>query len=367
MGDDNYTSIMHKFSRRVLFTAAAIAAAQTKAIEPVRLPRRIRLGLLGFDGHVGDIISPLPQLPDVEVVAISDANPDNLRRRAANPRLSLAKQYTDYNQMLDAGKLDVVAVNNNNGERAAAVLACARRGLHVISEKPLAIHRKDLDQIRRTVTEKKVSLGLILPMRYEPVYKALKRIVDEGAIGEVAQMGAQKSYIAGDRAEWFLNRATYGGTIPWIGIHMIDLMRWTSGREFREAASFQSHIGFPELREMENVTASMFQLDNGGVATLRMDFLRSPKAASHGDDRLRIAGTKGVVEYMEATGVTLMTTEKKPHRVESLPERGSVFIDYLQATFNGKPPTLSVADIFRVNEITLAAHEAALQKKILAT
>src|SRR3954469_1642273 len=109
---------------------------------------------------------------------------------------------------------------------------------------------------------------------------------------------------------------------------MIDLMRYTSGREFTEAVGLQTHIGFPELGEMENVTASIFKLDNGGLATLRMDYLRTESAATHGDDRLRLAGTKGVAEYQESTGVTLMTTSQKPQVIESLPKRQSVFIDF---------------------------------------
>ena len=73
---------------------------------------------------------------------------------------------------------------------------------------------------------------------------------------------------------------------------MVDLMRWTSGREFTEAVSFQTRVGFPEIKEMKNVTGSMFRLDNGGVALLQMDYLRPKLAATHGDDRLRVAGPK---------------------------------------------------------------------------
>src|SRR3954469_10897388 len=110
---------------------------------------------------------------------------------------------------------------------------------------------------------------------------------------------------------------------------MIDLMRYTSGREFKEAVGMQTHIGFPDLGEMENVTASIFKLDNGGIANLRMDYLRAASAATHGDDRLRLAGTKGVAEYQASTGVTLMTADEKPHVIEKLPAQQSVFLDFL--------------------------------------
>lgn len=341
-----------------MLLAGGIALSAAGA-EMVKLPRKIRVAILGFDGHVAEILNPLPQLPDVEIAAIYDANPAVLARQAKNPRLAAAHQYSDYREMLRREQLDVVAVCNNNGERAAAVIACADRGCNVIAEKPLAISRADYQRVKDKVTAKKISLGLLLPMRYEPHYAALKRIVDSGAIGEVVQLSAQKSYKAASTPPWRKERATYGSTILWIGIHMIDLMRWSSGREFLDATSWQTRVGMPELKDQENVSASVFKLDNGGLAILRMDYLRPETAPTHGDDRMRIAGTKGVAEYMAATGVTLVTAGEKPRTLTDLPSGGDLFIDYLQATYNGKAPTITLPDIWRVNEITIAAHEAA--------
>ena len=326
-------------SRRTLLTGAALQSA-VRAAEVLRLPRTVRVAIIGTEGHVGEITGPAKQNEAIKIVATS-------------------KDYPDYRKMLDVVKPDVVAVCNNNGERAAVILACIDRKLNVIAEKPLALTMEDLDRIQTGVKRTGVHLGMLLPMRYDPPYLALRQIVQQGLIGEVAQIAAQKSYIAGKREAWYLKRATYGGSIAWIGIHMIDLMRYTSGREFRKVTGMQAHIGFPELGEMENVTTSLFQLDNGGLATLRMDYLRTPSAPTHGDDRLRLAGTKGIAEYQEATGVTLMTVDQKPHRIEQLPAQGSVFLDYLNEVYNGKPSGLTLNDIYRVTELTIGAQEAA--------
>src|SRR5262249_44424100 len=160
-----------------------------------------------------------------------------------------------------------------------------------------------------------VHLTMLLPMRFSAPYLALRQIVDSGQIGEVAQIDAQKSYKLGERSAWMLQRSTYGGTIPYIGVHMVDLMRWISGREFVGRVAFQSHIGYPGYGQMENTTGSLFRLDNGGVAVLHMDYLRPDAAPTHGDDRLRLAGTTGVAEYQEATGVTVITGREKPRKI----------------------------------------------------
>jgi predicted dehydrogenase len=350
--------------RALVLTPAALAAAAAPS-DPIRLPRRLRVAILGLDGHTGEIVDKVPQLPDIEIVAVSDADSKALAKFMAKPQLSKAKAYADARQMLDHEKLDLVAVCNNNGERAGAILDCISRKLDVIAEKPFALTLADLNKIKSAATANSTKLGMLLPMRFDPPYLALSQIVKEGLIGEVAQIASQKSYKAGVRAPWYLKRATYGGTIAWVGIHMIDLMRFTSGREFKEAIGLQTHIGFPNLGEMENVTASIFKLDNGGLATLRMDYLRTESATTHGDDRLRLAGTKGIAEYQASTGVTLMTSSQKPHVIESLPKQESVFLDFLESVYNGKPASLTLADMYRVTEITIAAQQAADQGRFI--
>jgi predicted dehydrogenase len=345
--------------RELMAGAAGIALAAEQSKEPVRLPRKVRIGLIGLDGHAGEILDVLPRLPDAELVAFAG------RGARAPQKFTSLRRYADYREMLDRERLDVAAVCNTNGERAAAVLACLEHKLHVAAEKPMAIERADLDRIRQMHTRSGTRLTMLLPMRFEPTYLAIKQVVDSGAIGEVAQISAQKSYKVEQRPEWYLHRESYGGTIPWIGSHMVDLMRWSSGREFTEVVSFQGHIGFPALGDMENVTGSLFRLDNGGVALLRMDYLRPETAVEHGDDRLRLAGTKGVVEYQASTGVTLMAADRPPQIIRNLPPARSLFIDFLQSVYLGGAPALSEADVFRVNEIVLLARESAERRQVI--
>jgi predicted dehydrogenase len=339
---------MRDFPRRSILLAPVALAI---AADPVRLPKKIRVAILGFEGHTAEITSPLNRLPDVEIVAYWDS------QGKKQAKLGTAKPYTDWREMLDREKLDVVAITNNNGERAGAILEAAKRKINVVAEKPLAIDRASLSQVREVVERNKISLGMLLPMRYEPRFLALKKIVSDGMVGEILQIAGQKSYKLGNRDAWFRKTSTYGGSITWVGIHMLDLMRWTSGREFTAVAAFETRKG-RDVGDMETATASVLQLDNGGLATLRVDYLRPETAVAHGDDRLRLAGTKGIVEYQESTGVTLMTAHAAPKVISELPPAQSLFIDYLNATYNGKAPTLPLSDIYRICEVTLAAEEA---------
>ena len=355
---------MRTLSRRAWVTGVALAP-QMAAGQIVRLPKKVRLALIGLEGHIGEILDPMDRLPDLQLVAIQDPDPRLVGHIAEGKHGAGVRRYSDWRELLNRETLDMVGVCGANGERAAIIIECAKRKIHIVAEKPLAIMVADLDRIRQAVAESGIHLTMLISMRFEARYRAMKQIVEAGEIGEVAQIAAQKSYKLGERAEWMRNRTTYGGTIPFIGVHMVDLMRFTSGRELVEAVSFEGRVGYSELRDMENTTATIFQLDNRGTATLHMDYLRPDTASSWGDDRLRIAGTRGVVEYQAATGVTLITDARAPREVSNLPPEGSLFLDFIEALYHGVPAGLSLADIYRVNEIVLAARESADRHQII--
>lgn len=325
----------------------------------LQLGRPVRIGIWGAIGHNAEVFGALPSLAGVQVAAWAEADPGMAKSFSKNKYLVGAKAYTDPLRMLDSERLDIAVVANDNGGRAKAILECASRKLHVFAEKPLALTFADQKAVEDSIRKNGVRLGCMLGMRTEPHYQAMRQIVREGVIGEIAQVESQKSYKTNDWPAWKSRYATYGGTIPWIGIHMVDLMRATTGREFASVISHQAHIGFPDLGEMENSTASLFRLDNGGIAVMRLDYLRTAEAPTHGDDRLRIAGTNGIIEYQASTGLTLQERGKAPRTVAALPERSWLFAGFVNAIYAGGKDEVKEQDIYRSMRATLSAWESA--------
>jgi predicted dehydrogenase len=344
---------MRKLSRRSVVAGSGIGFLQAQT-GPVKLPQKVRVGVIGVEGHLAEVKNPLPRLPDVEVVAAMHADPEKARRQFPK-----AKIYTDYRKLLDANKLDLVAVCNINSERAAAVVECAERGLHIFAEKPLAVNFDEMGKVTKAVRASKGKISTMFPMRFTPEYLALKKVVESGEIGEVVQIATQKSYKAPAPGDWRLTKENYGGTIPWIGIHMVDLMRYVTGRDFTETYSMQSVLDFGKTATMESVTASVFKMDNRGVAMLRMDYFRPKAAPTHGDDRMRVVGSKGVLEYMAATGVTLVREDKSPEVIRELPSPRDLFVEFLEHIYLGKPEPITWRDIERANYICLHAKRSA--------
>lgn len=320
--------------------------------------RKIRVGVVGLEGHPGLVLDPAATHPELELVSIArDTVPvDGIRRRA---QFQGTRIYSDYREMFAKETLDVVGVCNTNGRRSEVALAALERGWHVVAEKPIAINRADLEQLRAATSREGLGFTSLLPMRYETELYTMGMMVAEGAIGEVLLMSGQKSYKLGSRPEWFKQRELYGSTMLWIGVHQLDLMHWISGQRFTSVYSYEQNVRATGYGEMENICGAVMQLANGGVATLSMDYHRPDSASTHGDDRLRVVGTKGILEYRLGDGLIFLrdggsAIEKPPLREPEMP----LFLEFLSSVYLGRDMLIRREEIFHVVETLLAARES---------
>lgn len=350
------------FSRRGLMGAAALPLfAQEGRIaskEWPRLGRKIRVGMVGLEGHPSEVYGVVAKHPDLALTAIAK---DQVPVRGLTRREEFrdTRVYDDFQSMFQAEKFDVVAVCNTNGHRAEVIVEAARRGWHVVAEKPVALNAEELQAVQAAISKAGVGFTSLLPMRYEPSYYTMARLVREGAIGDIRLMNAQKSYKMGSRADWFKDAALYGSTMQWIGVHMVDLMHWVSGQHFRSAYSYEQNVGRPADGAMQNVSGAVFQLKNGGVATLNMDYFRPEAASTHGDDRLRVVGTKGILEHQLQAGLlSLGAGDQAAVKPALQAPPFPLFLDFLLNVYQQRPMLIHPEEIFHVVEALNAARKS---------
>jgi predicted dehydrogenase len=339
------------------------ATAGTAAFgRPVDKTGRVRVGLIGTDGHVSVLLGSIPRLPGVELTAFAKSLPDDdvsgLSRKEAFTEKT--RIYDQFERMLEEEELDVVGVCLPYYRNAEASIAAARKGIHVVSEKPVATTLADLAALKKAVAQSKVRLTSMMNMRCFPPYRAARKAVRDGLVGEPILLTSQKSYRFGAGRPWFYkDQKTYGGTIPWAGIHSIDYMRWTSGREYVQVSAWHGNKDHPDYPGFQDHAGVLFKLDNGGTAMSNLDYLRPETAPTHGDDRLRIAGSEGVLEVMGAEGrVQLITASEGPRELE-LSKKVDFFADFLAELAGEGEHLISQEDAFRLTEVCLKARNAA--------
>src|ERR1017187_423344 len=104
---------MRTLSRRAWVTGVALAP-QMAAGQIVRLPKKVRLALIGLEGHIGEILDPMDRLPDVQVVAMQDTDPQRLTQTAEGKHTSGARRYSDWRELLKRETLDMAAICGAN-------------------------------------------------------------------------------------------------------------------------------------------------------------------------------------------------------------------------------------------------------------
>src|SRR5690606_24708979 len=140
-----------------------------------------------------------------------------------------------------------------------------------------------------------------------------RELIHLGAIGDVVMVQAQKSYRFGtSRPDFYKTRALFGGIIPWVGTHAIDFARWCTGLSYETVTGRHGNRSFPAYGEMEDHAALFFTMKGGVPCLVTADFLRPEGAKTHSDDRLRVTGSKGVVEIRRTN--VMITTEKGKER-----------------------------------------------------
>lgn len=326
----------------------------------------MKLAIVGLKGHQSVVLQGARELGDVELVAISDDDPQELARfKKREPLAKDAQTYADGRHLIEHTLADVYCVCDENGLRAEQLEALAARNVHVVTEKPLATTLEGLSRIKRAFAKSQGQLTMLLTMRHDPKYATLRKLVQDGAVGQVCQLAAQKSYRLGNRPQWQTSRERLGGTIPYIGIHVLDLMRWTTGLEFTHVAAFHGRIGKPQMKETENHASLALRMSNGASASCHLDYLRPDTAPTHGDDRFRIAGDRGVIEaFGTAKELQLLTVDGEPQAIKPEPTE-NLFVEFVKRVREGKPHRIPADDCYRITEVVLRARQAADEMKLV--
>lgn len=326
----------------------------------------MKIGIIGLKGHQNVVLQGAEQLGGCQVVAVSDSNPAALAKFVKNePLAKEAQPYGDWRHLIEHSMMDVCCVCDENGIRVEQLLALLQRGTHIIAEKPLTTNLADLEKVREALTKSKSRLTMLLTMRHEPKYATMRKLVQSGAIGSVCQATVQKSYRVEERDEWQKSRARLGGTIPFIGIHALDLMRWISGLDYTHVAAFHGNNGTPYLKETEDQASLLLRFANGATATARLDYLRPSTAPTHGDDRIRFAGSSGIIEASQHyRDISLIAANEPPREIEAEPTE-NFFVEFVRSLQSDKPMRIPAEDCLYMTDVLLRARDAADRRQMV--
>lgn len=322
----------------------------------------VKLALIGHVGHWRTYAQMLKELPNVTVKAVTTASAEESLGTFADGRgiSSQTRRYSDPLEMLERELLDIVQVCTRPDLMPGLTMACIERGIAVMSEKPLAMDLPTLAKLYEAAVEREV---LVLPMhamRSDRALATVREVVRSGRIGHPLVSFHQKSYKWGDRRpDYYRSRKTFPGIAPWVGIHAFDWMVWILGDMFTSVYGLEATTAHPDYLGCASQASYVFGMVNGGVAVVTLDYLRPQAASSHGDERVRIAGTEGVVESIVVEDrVTLITSDQVAQDL-ALVDVPYWYTTFAQAVMGEGQPFMEMGEAFRITEISLKAQQSA--------
>jgi len=327
----------------------------------------MNIAIIGATGHTDIVLDGVRQDEGLDVVGVargSDGESVSDLLRAVREQNPDTNRYAAVEQLLDETEPDVVVSACYFGDLADVTCRALDQGCHVYTEKPVATTVEDLDAVVTAYERSGGELAAMLASRYDPWFRTAHERVAEGAIGEVRLLDAQKSYKLGTRDEPYLSRTTYGGTLPWVGVHAIDWLNWFGDDEFCSVWARHSTAHNRDHGDLEVTAVADFELTDEVFGSVTVDYLRPETAPTHGDDRLRVAGTEGVIEVRDDR-VFLINPDADGDRELSQVESENAFLDFVGHVRGESPCLVSAADSFRATEAGLLARRAADEDSVV--
>ena len=199
-----------------------------------------------------------------KITAICDVDAEKCKKINAEFNLG-AKEYSDYNQMIDSGEVDVVHVCLPHYLHSEVICKALSKNIHVLCEKPLAINFEQLNAIEKAVKNSSATLGVCFQNRYNASVLYLKEFFKgkeiTAATANLVWQRDEKYYASG---AWRGKKQYEGGGVMINqAIHSLDLLQWFCGMP-ETVIAHCSNNSLQGVIDVEDTAYGLFSLKNGG-------------------------------------------------------------------------------------------------------
>ncbi len=258
--------------------------------------KTVRYGIIGVGNQGSTYMLAMfdkQKANNAVVTAVCDINPiktDGIKAKTANRDV---KYFDNYVEMLDSGLCDAILVETPHYFHPEMVMACLKRGIHVICEKPAGVYTKQVKEMNAVAKQSGALFGMMFNQRTNCLYRKMHEMVANGEIGELQRV----TWIITDwyRTQYYYDsgswRATWegegGGVLFNQCPHQLDLLQWVVGKLPRSVNGFCQYGRWHDVEVEDDVTAYL-EYDNGATGIFITTTGEAP-----GTNRFEVSGTRG--------------------------------------------------------------------------
>ena len=207
--------------------------------------------------------------------------------------------YDSYEKVIADPKVDAVVLATPHTRHAEQIIAAAKAGKHVFTEKPLALTQSSAEAAVRACAKAGVTLAVGYNWRFQPALQEIKRLFESGKLGKILHMEGNfcgPSVYRFSKDHWRQAREEGpAGGMTGRGVHVVDAFLYLSGHiESVHAQSFRRALNYG----IDDTTSMLYRFRNGATGYL------GTVIATAETWRMQVFGSTGWVEVGDVEHLT---------------------------------------------------------------
>ena len=238
--------------------------------------RKIRFALVGCGRISKNHFEALAKHKEsAELVAICDNDPTAL---SSAVKAQGVPGFADLTSMLEQSKADIVVLTTPSGLHSSQAIEVAKKGWHVLTEKPMATNLEDGHRMQKACKEAQVHLFVVHQNRRNATLQLLKRAIDQNRFGKIYLVNVNvfwtrpQSYY--DQSPWRGTWKMDGGAFINQASHYVDLLSWLMG-PVESLFSFTSTLA--RKIEAEDSGVVSLRWKSGAMGSMNVTMLTYPE------------------------------------------------------------------------------------------
>ncbi|MGQ9780560.1 MAG: Gfo/Idh/MocA family protein [Bacillota bacterium] len=317
------------------------------------MDEKVKWGVLGYARIARmHVIPAIKRSVNSELWAVASQRPE--ARAACREETGCPRVYGTYEELLDDPEVRAVYIPLPNSLHKEWTIQAARRGKHILCEKPLALNAAECREMIEACRAHGVKLMEAFMYRYTDRLQKVREVLESGALGEIKYIHAVFRFFLDRDPDVRLVPELGGGCLYDVGCYPVNFIGFVTGEAPEEVeAEAVYHRG------VDVSFAAVLKYKSGIVATLSSGF--NSRFRTYAE----IAGTRGLFEVPDtflgdAGSIFLTTAEGRREIPVAESDRYRLEIeDFAAAVLEDRPPMLGLDESLRNMEVIERLLEAA--------
>jgi len=264
--------------------------------------------------------------------------------------------------ILENDEIDVVSIASYDNYHYEQITKALKNGKHVFVEKPLCLYEEEAKEIRKFLnSHKNLRLSSNLIMRRYPRFQYVKKIIEDGGLGDIFYVEGDYNYgrihriVDGWRGSLAFYSVIYGGAV-----HLVDLLMWLTGKSVDEVFTYGNNFITANTDfNYNDFAVSLLKFDDDSVGKISSNFgcvfphfhavsIYGDKATFVNDfDYGKLYKSRNPSDSFEKINAQYKSNNK-----------GELVYDFVDSIFSNSTPMVSTDDVFKTMSVCFAMEKS---------